>query len=632
MFEFGSWKELTGWSADARRSGLAFQTGSTFSPETGRFTSPLEHTSVYLISVVILISYDQAGNFEFQVRVDGTKGSPTPLSLGRLALEPASDNRTLTLSGSGVARLSRSEYLSAFIRISNGNCYIEPMSTLSIVLLGEERSAYFAGFLTTPYTYFTESGKFKQFDWTFDKTRESDVFKKSVGVARVSSVTEVMIEIPGLYVVQSVVVAENVGSGNDFTVELSLCIDGQFSGRRVTAVAVLPYDKKVVFGAFGLLHLKKGQKLAVCFDSPGKQNIHVPSVFSIARLVPWRPPPGLQQQLLAMASVRTDEFPEWTGSGLVTEYERGGVLSANTSISSRPQHVQILVGGIYLFSVSSELYGEAAGREDICISAHRCSTCELQASIPVRKGNGTASLVGLLELSSGTKLWTCFNGSRTLLSARRSVQRLAGAEANTSVILMHNSTTFHGGGWQVLTNWITRDGEGPAPIRLSGLYLVAVNIILSARPADEVSVQVRTSGSREHHVLLGTFNSSDASNTSFSAAGIAHVTQGDAFSVLVYTASQLVLPDIHPVPATFYSVKAREGKPDNCFAVRYPQPMQLNVVSEWRTAIGKEWIATDQQCLPTPSGERRGTFVSRENGVYFVAATVRLRLDARNSG
>ena len=500
------------------------------------------------------------------------------------------------------------------------------MSTFSVVLAGGKITRNFPGILTSPSSYLTVDGSIKNFYWTFDKETKPDVFHSSVKAENERFTGEVIIQIPGLYVVQSVIVAENVGRGNDFTVKLSLCVvDAQFSVRRLTTVTELLHNNKVVFGAFGLLHLKKDQKLAVCLDSPGKQMIHESSVFSIARLQQLRQQTGLQQQ-------RTHTFPEWSSNGIVTEYERGRILSASTSTPSRPQHMQILVGGIYLFSVSSELYSEAAGNEDVCVGAHGCSKCGLQVSIPVRKGNATASLAGLLKLESGTKLWTCLNGRQTILSARRSVQRLADAEANTSVILMHNSTTFHDGGWQGLINWFTRDGEiGLPPIRLSGLYLVAVNIILRARPADEVSVKVRTSGLQEQHVLLATFKSSEASDISFSAAGIAHVTQGDAFSVLVYTAGQLVLPDIHPVPATFYFVKLREGKPGNCFAVRYPQPMKLNVVSEWRTAIGEEWITADQQCLPTPSGKRRGTFVSRENGVYFVAATVHLRLDDRNN-
>ena len=521
--------------------------------------------------------------------------------------------------------LSRFDYLSAFILISQGTCYVEPMSTFSVVLAGEKMTRNFPGILTTPSSYFTVNGPIENFYWTFHKEWKPDVFHSSVKAENERCTREVIIQIPGLYVVQSVIVAENVGTGNDFTVKMSLCVvDAQFSVRRVTTVTELLHNNKVVFGAFGLLHLKKDQKLAVCLDSPGKQRIHESSVFSIARLQQLGQQTGLQQ--------RTHTFPEWSSNGLVTEYERGRILSASTSTSSRPQHMQILVGGIYLFSVSSERYSEAAGNEDVCVDADGCSKCGLQASIPVRKGNATASLIGLMELESGTNLWTCLNGSRTLLSARRSVQRLPDAEANTSVILMHNSTTFHGGGWQGLNNWFTRDGEIVLPrIRFSGLYLVAVNIILRARPADEVSVQVRASGLQEQHVLLATFKSSEASNISFSAAGIARVTEGDEFSVLVYTAGQLVLPDIHPVPATFYFVKLREGKPGNCFAVRYPQPMQMNVVSEWRTAIGEEWITADQQCLLTPSGKRRGTFVSRENGVYFVAATVHLRLDDRNN-
>ena len=503
------------------------------------------------------------------------------------------------------------------------------MSTLSVVFRGITRDTYFAGSLTSPFKDFTEIGRFVRFDWTFDEKKKPDVFKTLLHADNERIFEYAIIDLPGLYAVQSIVFAINVGSRNDLTVELSLCIDGQFSGRRVTAVAVLPYGKKVVFGAFGLLHLKKDQKLAVCFDSPGTQKIYETTVFSIAKLEPCKQPPGFQQQLLV--SGRADGCTEWTGSGLVTGYERGKILSANTSIPSRAQQMQILVGGIYLFSVSSERYSEAAGSEDVCFSAHRRSTCKLQASIPARKGNATASLVGLLELKSGTKLWTCLNGSRTILSARRSVHLLAGAEASTSAILMHNSTTFHGGGWQGLTNWFTRDGEiGLPQINVSGLYVVAVNINFRARPVGEVSVQVTTSSLKAQPVLLATFDSSEASDISFSAAGVATVTKGDAFSVLVHTAGQLVLPDIHPVPATFYFVKLREGKPGNCFAVRYPQPMQLNVVSEWRTAIGEEWIAADQQCLP-PSGERRGTFVSRENGVYLVAATVRLRLDDRNN-
>ena len=616
--------ELSGWSTDARESDLAFQTGSTFSPETGRFTSALEHSSVYLISVVISISHDEGGNFDFQVRVNGKEGSPTPLPLGRLALEPASGNSsTFTLSGSGVAMLSRFEYLSAFIRISQGTCYVEPMSTFSVVLAGGKITRNFPGILTTPFSYLTVNGPIEKFDWTFLKERKPDVFHSLVKPENERFTREVIIQIPGLYVVQSIIVAENVGTGNDFTVKLSLCVvDAQFSVRRVTTVTELLHKNKVVFGAFGLLHLKKDQKLAVCLDSPGKQRIHESSVFSIARLQQLRQQTGLQQH-----RTHTLIGTEWSSNGLMTEYERGRILSASTSTPSRPQYMQILVGDIYLFSVSSELYSEAAGNEDVCVDADGCSKC---VSIPVRKGNATASLIGLMKLESGTNLWTCLNGSRTLLSARRSVQRLPDAEANTSEILMHNSTTFHGGGWQDLINWFTPDGEIPR-IRLSGLYLVAVNIILRARPADEVSVQVRTRGLPKQHVLLGTFKSSEASNISFSAAGIAHVTQGDAFSVLVYTAGQLVLPVIHPVPATFYSVKLREGKHGNCFAVRYPQPMQLNVVSEWRTAIGEEWITADQKCLSTPSGKRRGTFVSRENGVYFVAATVHLRLDDRNN-
>ena len=49
------------------------------------------------------------------------------------------------------------------------------------------------------------------------------------------------------------------------------------------------------------------------------------------------------------------------------------------------------------------------------------------------------------------------------------------------------------------------------------------------------------------------------------------------------------------------------------------------MVSEWWTAI-EGWEPVDLECLSDSPYKKGSVFVSKTNGIYFVAATVRVRL------
>ena len=349
---------------------------------------------------------------------------------------------------------------------------------------------------------------------------------------------------------------------------VSVCIEGKSSKKGIVALktADFPLWKEITFGAFGILYLEKNQKISLCAETPfSSWRVLEDSIFSIARILPWKSAPGLLQQrgvLVQSGAVLT----EWSTNGQGSAYKRGSITEPITFAPSNKAYFNIIQNGVYLVFVSVSLYINVTSNQVICVGSQECSSCELEFVSPARKGNETIGLVGFLKLSADSAIYTCLTSNQStapkiVVGARRSVQLVAPADGNnTFSVLMHNSTSFNTSEWHKVTDWFTRQGKhGISPIQKAGLYIVAINIVLSAQFGHNVSVKLETSNSNLGQILHATSTLSETSNISFSATGLLRAMKGDVFSVLAHSdSSPWMLPDVHPQPATFSFVQITE--------------------------------------------------------------------------
>lgn len=531
---------------------------------------------------------------------------------------------TLTLASAG--RLEPDQYVSIFIEVecqSGSHWKVLTNSSFSVVLVSRWESDYTAGFVTkSDSPEFGDPGFVEVFYWV-----DPNLFSKNLKVPRFKPVT---IENNGLYFLSSVVILKDRSGGETFY--SGVCIDYKIAFNGITASKISEGDRgDFAISAFGVLYLRKGQRVYLCVSSGQNDDYKKESGswFSLVRFLPLRQPPGLHQML--QKSRNTSAPCEW--SVVRSMSTGGGQLAYINNNISHPNYPRLSCdkgdftphfNGAYLISVWFTLRGNLPDTVTACVGRQTCAECYVEFSNTVKQYSNTFGLVGLVDLEKGDPISMCLKSSDhtfSILTATRSVQFLGGVELNGTFQLKHGSLVLNSIGWHALTDWETNSNKTVEKFNVveSGLYILSINLQLEVDIDRLVGVKLEATGSSNGEVLSIFANFEADSTVSYSMAVVARMNASEAIAVSVYSNIKSLASMRN---ARFFAALVEKSNQFYCLSLR-AKTSRYNSGDWWKPI--ENWVNVDTQCLSRHSRFSKGIFVADVAGVYFLTAVVMVK-------
>lgn len=612
--------EIGRWSTVQPVSDTFFKNSAQFNSTSGRFKA--EEDGFYLTSANILIRHSGLSQIKLTTQLGGQGG----IRVGE-TFQPISSNSpsggfvsTLTLVSAG--RLKPDQYVSIFVEVdcpSGSHWKVLTNSSFSVVLVSRWESNYTAGFVAVnDISEFGDPGFVEVIYWI-----QLVSVSKNLEVLRYDPVT---IKNSGLYFLSSVVILKDRIGGQTF--QSGVCIDTQIAFNGITASKVSEgHTGDFAISAFGVLYLRKGQKVQLCVSSGSNDNYKKEdgSWFSLVRFLPLRQPPGLHQSL--QKSRNTSGTCQWSvirhmsTSGGQLAYINNNIFNPNyPTLSCDKGDFTPYVTGVYLISVWFTLRGNLPDTVTACVGRRKCAECHVEFSNTVKQYNNTFGLVGLADLERGDLISMCLKSSGqtfSILTATRSVQFLVGMELNRTFQLKHGSLDLSSSGWHALAKWETNSNKpvGKFNVIESGLYILSINLQLEVAEERRVGVKLEATGSSNREVMSILSNVEADSSVSYSMAVVARMNASEAIAVSVYSS----IKSLSMRNARFFAALVTKSNQFYCLSVRAITSSYNS--GDWWKPI-EHWVNLDTQCVSTHSNFSKGIFVADVAGVYFLTAVV----------
>ena len=555
-------------------------------------------------------------------RTVGKTFQPSPSNLPRGGFVS-----TLTLASA--ARLKPDQYVSIFIEVdcpSGSHWKVLTNSSFSVVLVSRWESDHIAGFVATndDSEFATKLGFIKVVYW-----KEPNLFTKNL---EVSSFDPVTIENSGLYFLSSVVILKDIYGGETF--HSGVCIDDEIAFNGITASKVSEGGAgNFAVSAFGVLYLRKGQRVYLCVSSGLNDDYKKESGswFSLVRFLPLRQPPGLHQML--QKSRNTSGPCEWSvvrsmsTGGSQLAYINNNIFHPNYPTPSCDKgDFMPYFNGSYLLSAWFTLRGDLPDTVTACIGRRKCAECYVEFSSTVKQYNNTFGLVGLVHLEKGELISMCLKSSDhtfSILTATRSVQFLGAVELNRTFQLKHGSLVLKSSGWHALADWETNSNKPVEKFNVieSGLYILSINLQLEVDIERLVGVKLEATGSSNREVLSILSNFEADSTVSYSMAVVARLNASEAVAVSIYSN----IKSLSVTNARFFAALVEKSNQFYCLSLR-AKTSRYNSGDWWKPI--EQWVNVDTQCVSTHSSLSEGIFVADVAGVYFLTAVVVVKTSA----
>lgn len=558
--------------------------------------------------------------------LEGLKGQPSK-PVGR-TFQPIPSNSpsgdfvsTLTLVST--VRLVADQYVSIFLEVqcqSDLPWKVLANSSFSVVLVSPWDSDYTAGFVTKNTDH--ESGRFgfnQVYFWGVP-----NLFSKNLEVPRFAPVD---IKSSGLYFIQSVLILND--KKGDMIFNSGVCINGKIAFNGITAFKVSEGQTgEFVVNAFGVLYLRKGQKVYLCVTTENNDRAYRKEAgawFSVVRFLPPRQSPGLHQILQDVRNTC-----KWsvirsmsTGGGQLT-YINDNIFNPNhpTLPCDKGDFIAPL-NGTYLISVMFILRGNIPKNVTACVGIRKCAECFIEISSTLKQHDHSFGFVGLVDLEKGELISMCLKSKDetfSVVAASRSVQFLSGVEMNRTVQLKHRPLGLSSSGWHELVDWETRSGKYLQRFYVmeSGLYILSINVQLEVDVERLVGVKLEATGSSNRDVLFIFSNSEADSTLAYSVAVVTRLNVSEAIAVSVYSNSQY----LSTRNTTFFAALVTNENKVPCLSLRSKTSSYKS--GEWWRGI-EHWESVDTQCVTPHTDFSKGIFVADVAGVYFLAAVVMVK-------
>ena len=529
----------------------------------------------------------------------------------------------------GTVRLTAEQNLSIFVEVQCKSVFswkVLGNSSFSVVMVSRWESDYAAGFLAK--TVLPDNGKPK-----FDRVYNwKSVFSKTLSVSRGSSVD---IKSSGLYFIQSVLILKD--QGGNATFHSGVCIPQTtiaFNG--ITASKVSEGLKgNFVISAFGVLYLRKGQKIDLCTRSENKGQLFrilSHSLFSMVRFLAPGQRPGLHQTFqhvrnasVSCVSCDRSVIRSVSTAGNQLAYINSNMFNPNPTLSCDKGDFTATLTGTYLISLVFTFKGNVSENVTACVGPRKCAECYVEIFSTLNQENSnTVGFAGLLDLKKSELISICFksqDNNFSLTSATRSVQFLSELELNRTVKLRHRSLSFGSSGWHELREWKTASGETVQNISVvhNGLYILLTNMVFKVAFKGLVEVRLEAIGSAHQEVLTISSSAEAGSSLSFSVAVLVHLNASEAISVSVYSDSNSTFFGNN---STFFATLITDDNQHSCLSLRSKTSRYSG--GEWWKGI-EQWEVVDARCLSSNSEFTKGRFIADMTGVYFAAAVVMVR-------
>ncbi|KAL9976385.1 hypothetical protein ACROYT_G013683 [Oculina patagonica] len=561
--------------------------------------------------------------------LEGLNGQPSK-PIGR-TFQPIPSNNpsgdfasTLTLVST--VRLVADQYVSIFLEVQCQSAIpwkVLANSSFSVVLISPWDSDYSAGFVTKNTNFQSGTLGFNQvYFWSVP-----NLFSKNL---EVPSFAPVDIKSSGLYFIQSVLILND--KRGDMIFNSGVCIDDKIAFNGITAFKVSE-GKTVEFvvSAFGVLYLRKGQKVYLCVKSENKDRAYDKKAgawFSMVRFLSPRQPPGLHQ---IVQDVRNTSVPcKWSvirsmsTAGGQLAYINDNIFNLNRpTLPCDKGDFTAPLNGTYLISVMFILRGNVPKNVTACVGIRKCAECFIEVSSTLKQHDNSFGFVGLVDLEKGELISTCLKSKDetfSLVAATRSVQFLSGVEMNRTVQLKHRPLGLRSSGWHELVDWETHSGKYLQKFYVmeSGLYILSINVQLEVDKERLVGVKLEATGSSNRDVLFIFSNSEADSTLAYSVAVVARLNASEAIAVSVYSNSQY----LRTRNTTFFAALVTDDNQLPCLSLRSKTSGYKS--GEWWRGI-EHWESVDTHCVSQHSDLSRGIFVADVAGVYFLAAVVMVK-------
>ncbi|XP_068730841.1 uncharacterized protein [Montipora capricornis] len=604
--------EIGGWRTVAPQFQSPFENNAQWNPISGRFKAKVD--GLYLITANILIRHSAPSKITMNALLDGQINKRVLTTFQPLKGTGANFVETLTIAG--IARLITEERLSIFITADSQGSLLKvlPNSSFSVVLISRLNSDYAAGVVahTTTRTF---NGPVYHWNTTVTK----NLFK--------TQFDPVVIMNSGLYFLQSVIVVEtNVYETIDSKVVVhsrNSDSSNSFPASLISASSGVP----MVLSAFGVLYLRKGQKVSLRTGSNKPFVNAAGSWFSMARFLAPASQPGLFQTI---KDVQNNSFHRnqpiikyASTAGDQLAYIQGNVFNPKASLQCCKGEFKTTSTGTYLVSLIFTISGKVPGNVTACIGLRKCAECYVQVSFALSHHNKTYGLLALVAFAMHDLISVCFNSqviSAPVTNAKLSMQYLS--ELNKSVQFNHRSVSFSSSGWHELSEWKTSGGrlQSRAYVALGGLYILCTNLEMKIATAGIVGVKLKAKALSSEEFISTSSTVKADSTESISISVLAHLNASEVIAISLYTnSSSLATGD----NSTFFAALLTTGNHHVCLVLRSYKTVYS--AGKWWQSI-QQWKAIrDQKCLSPISDANKGRFVANQAGVYFVTAVVMVK-------
>ena len=614
--------EIGRWRTVVPTFNSIFQSSAQFNSTSGRFKATED--GLYLVTGNILIRHSGSSEINMSILLDG-QSSKTAFKTfqPKPSNSPRSDFiSTLTLVGT--VRLIDEQYLSIFIEAecqSSSSWNVLDNSSFSVVLVSRWESDYAAGFLANTTSFGNGHSTFRKVHywhvWMFSKNFEVTAFRP------------VEVKSSGLYFLQSVLILNDINGNATF--HSGVCIDNEIAFNGIMASKVSEGLKgEFVISAFGVLYLRKGQKVYLCTRS--ENNAHFQNMqgssFSMVRFLAPGQQPGLH---LIMQHVQNTSVPcersvissVSTGGNQLT-YIHSNVFNPNPTSPCNKGDLKATLTGTYFISLIFTVRGNVPENVTACAGPRKCAECYVEVSITLRQYNNTFGFVGLVDLKKDELISICLKSQDetfSLETVTRSVHFLSELQPNRTFQLKHRSASFSSSGWHKLAQWKTSSGKSVQNIYVvkSGLYVLAVNMKLKVADEGLVGLKLKSMGSPNIDVSSILTSAEAGSSVSLGFAFLVRLNASDAIDVSVYSSSDSLNTSSN---STFFSALIARDNQHPCLSLR--SKISKYSAGEWWQSI-ELWGDVDAQCVSPRSDSKKGRFVADVAGVYIVAAVVMVR-------
>ena len=338
--EIGGWKTI-----HTQLDSVLGENGAQWNATSGRFKA--DEDGFYLVAASVLTQHSGSAKVTMNALLHDGQSQKIALTTFH-PVDSRGGQYVNALTIAGITRLKAEQSISISVA-GSPSLEVLPNSSFSVVLISRWNSDYAAGFVAHA------------------PVRASDgvviFWKTAIGKNLLKKMFDpVDITESGLYFLQSVVPVE---VSREYTVFSSLKIDAKLVLRGVTSLMRAPViDTPFVLGAFGVLYLRKGQKvdLFTGYVKTGDPFTNQPGAwFSMARLLAPAQGPGLFQTLkdfhrstlhrgepvISYRSTAEDQLA----------YVQGEIFNPNTTLE-RYEDVTITMTGTYLVSLIITIVGK----------------------------------------------------------------------------------------------------------------------------------------------------------------------------------------------------------------------------------------------------------------------------------